>query len=318
MFPALVRSCLVASCLVGVQLVFPIPASAGPDDGDGQITVTPGDAFGEMEPPRVDMGAEYRSTGGRPGERTTGRAGVTGASEESPACTIESITRMAGATNHPKTVAAMRNLFGEYYLGSRGGDTSKTFLLVCNGTPAGWLNGTGRPAQGSGDILPSAAELAERARRELVLPLPEPGMSPRVRLRDGRWATLVREPTWVWVDPGVWRERSKRVRVGPVWAEVSARPRSLRFTAMGRVLSCAGAGTPYERLYGVHAASPDCGLRFARSSGGAAVSAVYEITWSVSWRGSTGGTREGGELPDMVSRASESVVVAEAQSLRSR
>lgn len=329
----LMRSALrsaIAGAAVGVFLVVGVLGVAYADehDGSGQVTVDPVHPWSRTQPPKVRIDATYGVRSSDLGERVSGSgdtsAAMSGTSSGSdgggsgPTCRMERPSGM-GFVSRSTTPKEMRRYFPDLYMGSRGGDESKVFIARCSDGSLGWVTGDGAGAgPGGSAVLPSAAELAERARRELVLPLPEPGMSPRVRLRDGRWATLVREPTWVWVDPGVWRERSKRVRVGPVWAEVTASPRSLRFTAMGRVLSCAGAGTPYERSYGVHAASPDCGLRFARSSGGAAISAVYEITWSVSWRGSTGGTREGGELPDMVSRASESVVVAEAQSLRSR
>lgn len=313
----------------------PVPiALAAPDDESdaGQVTVVPGDQLGWHESPRVRMEAQYSrgssgsgdASGASPTQTSGGSAGSGGGS--GPACTYEPITQFAGETNHPRTADALHQLVPELYLGSRGGDESQAFRVSCGGAGGGWVvgDGAGGPGAPGGAgptvVLPTPGELAERARRQLVLPLPAPGLSPKMRLDDGREATLVNENTWVWTDPGVWGERTERVRVGPVWAEVTARPKRMRFdSGMRQRVTCDGPGTPYDRSYGMHAASPDCGLVYGRSSEGmpnGETRAEYAITWSVSWRGSTGATDEGGELPDMISRASESFVVAEAQSLR--
>ncbi|MBA0127268.1 hypothetical protein H0B56_17090 [Haloechinothrix sp. YIM 98757] len=145
-------------------------------------------------------------------------------------------------------------------------------------------------------------------------------MSPEVTLTDGRTATMVREHTWLWVDSEAWTEQSARVSAGPVWAEAVAVPRRLTVEwSTGERTSCAGPGTPYDRSYGMHEPSPDCGLRLTQSTyglPGEQAEVEYAITWSVRWQGSDGASDEGGELATMVSRASEHVVVAEAQSLR--
>lgn len=314
------------------------PHAAGePPDGDdesGQVTVTPGDHFGRADRPRVWMDAEYgkRSTGrgdgsaGSEGRSSAGPASsASGAGGSGPTCRVEPITSLAGLKSHPKTADAMRQVFPDMYMGSRGGDESKAYNMFCSDGSGGWIVGDGAGSQGGSGgggpvVVPTPGELAERARRQLTLPLPTPAMSPKARLNDGREATLVQENTWLWTDPGVWAEHTERVQVGPVWAEVTAKPRSMRFdSGMGQTVTCDGPGTPYERSYGMHAASPDCGLRFTRASDampGGQTTAEYAITWSVSWTGSTGASSEGGELPDMISRASESFAVAEAQSLR--
>lgn len=315
---------------VGLLLTWgTVPAVGDPQEPDesGQIVVVPGDPYaGEIQPPRVRMEASYSKRSSETGSTSRGGpASAVAAGGSGPACTFEPITKLAGETNHPKTVEALHQLFPEMYVGSRGGDESKAFTVTCGGIGQGWVVGTGEPADIAGGggpavVLPTPGELAERARQQLQLPLPAPGRSPKFRLRDGRSATLVQENTWIWTDPGVWEEQSQRVRVGPVWAEVTARPTRMRFdSGMGQRISCDGPGTRYERLYGMHAASPDCGVVYTHSSDGmpnGETTAEYAITWSVSWRGSTGTTYEGGELPDMISRASESFVVAEAQSLR--
>ncbi|WP_231104863.1 hypothetical protein [Haloechinothrix halophila] len=310
-----------------------MPVSADPHDPDesGQVTVMPGDPYsGEIEPPRVHLDAEYGKHSTGVGDVVTGgpssgaaRVGNGSGSGSGPTCRVERASG-AGFAQVSSSPEEMRQYFPDLFMGSRGGDESEVFIMRCSDGSTGWIVGDGAGSGTGGTsavALPSPVELAERARRQLVLPLPSPGMSPKVELADGRDATLVNENTWVWTDPGVWEERTERVQVGPVWAEVTARPTSMRFTSgMGQSVTCAGPGTPYDRSYGMHAASPDCGLRFTRSSESmpdGETTAEYAIRWSVSWRGSTGASGEGGELPDMISRASESFVVAEAQSLRS-
>lgn len=329
----LMRSVLrsvIPGAVAGVVLVGVGAGVAHADDHDdsGQVTVNPVHPWSRTEPPKVRMDATYRWRSTDSGEHAsssgdTSAAMSGGGGGSGPTCTVEppSGTGFVSPSSSPKE---MRRYFPELYMGSRGGDESTVSIVRCSDGSIGWVTGgSADAAPGGRAVLPTPGELAERARQMLVLPLPTPGMSPKLRLDDGREATLVRENTWVWTDPGVWAERSERIQVGPVWAEVTARPRSMRFdSGMGQSVICDGPGTPYDRhSHGMHAASPDCGLRFTRSSEAmpdGETTAVYAITWSVSWRGSTGESGEGGELPDMISRASESFVVAEAQSLRER
>jgi hypothetical protein len=317
---------------VSVAMAHPALGEPPPDDDSGQITVTPGDSLGWNNPPRVRMDAEYGKRSTRSGDRSTGylgtgagSAGSTGTSAKSgsssgPTCTVERPSG-GGFAQPSSSPEEMRKYFPDLYMGSRGGDESKVYITRCSDGSTGWVTGDGADAGGGGGrpvvVLPTPAELAERARQQLKLPLPAPGMSPKVRLDDGRDATLVRENTWLWVDHGDWSAQSERVQVGPVWAEVTARPKELRVeTTTGESLRCDGPGTPYRRSYGMHAASPDCGLRFERAA--EETTGEFQIVWSVSWKGSTGASDEGGELPTMISRASETFTVAEAQSLRAR
>ncbi|GAA5121470.1 hypothetical protein [Haloechinothrix salitolerans] len=312
----------VTAMLVAV-LMLPTGGSALADhdsDESGQVTVVPGDHFRIAESPSVRMTAQY---GLRESESDASRAGsgtpAAASSRSAPVCTFEPIPSVGGVTGE-KTVEALKAMMPDLYLGSRGGDESQAFAVRCADASGGWVVGTGAAGGNPVAVLPDPAELAERARQRLVLPMPTPRISPRLTLADGRAATLVNEHTWIWTDPDDWTTQSQRVQVGPVWAEVTARPTRIRFdSGMGHRIACEGPGTPYDRSYGLHAPSPDCGLVFRRSTYGMPdeqTTAEYAISWSVSWRGSTGATDEGGELPDMISRTTESFAVAEAQSLR--
>ncbi|ASR39411.1 hypothetical protein BAY61_18190 [Prauserella marina] len=152
------------------------------------------------------------------------------------------------------------------------------------------------------------------------LPLPVPEHSPDVRLPDGRDAVVVGEHTWIWTDPDVWQPVVERVQVGAVWAEVTAVPVGMTIdSGTGGSTSCSGPGTPYDRSYGLHTPSPDCGFVYTRSSLGQPndhVTAEWAIRWVVTWVGSDGSTDLGGDFPEMSSRATASFVVAEVQALR--
>lgn len=197
----------------------------------------------------------------------------------------------------------------------------RLYQQVCDGL-AGQYQWFGPDRPGVPAVaLPTAGELAREAYAQLRLPGPTPDHSPDLRLADGRSAVLVGEHTWVWTDLSRFRLQSRRLQVGPVWAEVAAVPVGLSFDPGNgdAVVSCSGPGTAFvASRYTAHSPSPTCGYVYSRSSAGwpgGVVTAEYGITWRVRWTGSTGSTPEGGQLPDMTSRTTTSFAVAEAQAL---
>ncbi|MCO1575185.1 hypothetical protein M8C13_05350 [Crossiella sp. SN42] len=299
-----------AVAVLAVVLAFATasPAWAGADR-DSPITVVPGDLFGHIGAPTVDLGATAPGQPGRPGRGASAPGGRGG---PAPVCTY---TRAAHSPSE------MFGKYREWHAGSLGGDGKVAYTRTCNGMTSGWVTGpTPAPGAAPVPILPNPAELAARAYEQLVLPLPVPRLSPDVHLGDGRRATVVGEHTWLWTEPRVWRPQVERVQAGPVWAEVTATPTALSFdSGMGQNRSCTGPGTPYTRAAGLHAASPDCDFVYPRSTHGqpgGQVRTRFAITWSVSWTGSTGTAPAGGRLPEMVSRAELPLAVVEAQALR--
>jgi len=277
---------------------------AAAQPSDGQIVVVPGDQYGVAAPPNVGIGVAAPGQAGIPGHGVGGASAAGGGPP--PVCDYTL------ASQTPEQMAAQ---LPDWNAGSIGGDGRAVYYKKCGGRLFGWVTGPG-----VGPVLPTPEQLAAQAYDQLVLPLPVPRHSPDVRLADGRSATLVGEHTWIWTEPGVWSPWSKRAEVGPVWAEVTARPQTLVFdSGLTGTRSCAGPGTPYARSYPMHAASPDCDFVYPRSSYGLAgdqVTAGYAITWRVDWVGSTGSAPAGGSLPTMTSRASATFAVAEAQALR--
>ncbi|WP_329462065.1 hypothetical protein [Streptomyces sp. NBC_01431] len=170
--------------------------------------------------------------------------------------------------------------------------------------PAGEVPGKG------GDAGPAPAVVAQQAVQELVLPDPVIRMNP-----DQGHAQLVRVPTWMWLDRGMWQPVSKTVSVPGVSVTATAIPRTAAWVmGDGATVVCAGAGTPYVATYAADSASPDCGHTYLRSSAGLpgeAYTVSVSVTWDVEWHG--GGRR--GVVPGLVTRAQVPLRVAEAQAL---
>lgn len=273
----------------------------------GQIIVNPLDPAGRYNPPTVNLGAQSPGSAGQPGGGETQPAG-TGAGSGGPVCTY----------------TQQDDAWGNRYSQLEGFGPMKPgqhiYEKVCNGLMTGWVfMGPVAPAA----PVPTPAQLAQQAYRQLQLPLPTPRHSPDLTLGNGAPSVVVGEHTWVWTDPQTFVPQSKRVQVGAVWALVTATPTGLGFDPGNGdpAITCAGVGTPYDpSRFGPHDASPDCDYVYTRSSYGLPgdqVRATYSITWHVTWTGSTGTGSVGGVLPDLRSQANALMAVAEVQALRS-
>jgi hypothetical protein len=217
------------------------------------------------------------------------------------------LRRLPSATGGSESPALLSSLFGQ----------------VCDGVTVGyaWLGSGVGAAAGGRVVRPTPGQLARDAYAELRLPAPSPEHSPDLRLADGRAAVLVGEQTWVWTNRSRFQIRSRRIQAGPVWAKVTATPVALSFDPGdgAPVLACAGPGTPFVAGRDpAHAASPTCNYQYQQSSAdkpGGVVAAEWGITWNVHWTGAAGAATAGGQLPDMTSRTTTALAVAEAQAL---
>ncbi len=159
--------------------------------------------------------------------------------------------------------------------------------------------------------------LARQARSRLPLPAPTARRSP---VGDA----LVNLPTWWWVDPSTSTPLSQRTEVGPIWAEVSARPvRTVWEPGDGSPpLVCAGAGTPYDPLRAPEGQSSDCSHSYLHSSAAEPqqglspndrfFAVTVTVFWQVSWTGAGGA---GGSLPELSRPGSFPLRVTERQTL---
>lgn len=273
--------------LVAVALNTMLLPLAPAVSAQGDVVVTPGDQDGLYGSPTIDLGAMSSSkppSSGRPGT--------------------------------PGSVVPKRPPGGSVPLGLS--------WLPLDGGPEGFtvVPQLGIPdfTEESPPALPSPGTLALQAAERLRLPLPTPSHSPDIRFPDGRSGTVVGEHTWFWTTSADWRPHTERVQAGPVWAEVTATPVRLAIEPGNAQppVACAGPGTPYDRSYGVHAASPDCGVLYERSSAtepGEQVRVRWSITWHLSWHGFDGTAPTGGTLSPITSRADKELVVVEAQAL---
>ncbi len=155
---------------------------------------------------------------------------------------------------------------------------------------------------------PSAAQLAEQARSQLLLP------SPRIQANP-MGAQLVTLPTWLWLDPAGWGPRSATAEVPGVSVTAVARPTSVSWSmGDGTSVTCPGQGTPFPPGGDPRAASPDCGHTY-RGSSASQSGQAFPVTATVHWVITWSGAGQGGTFPDMTTTATTRLRVAEAQAL---
>lgn len=310
---------IVALTAVAVLAAGGPGSAAWAQDGPGVI-VQPGDPSGQYGSPSIGLGVTSPgspgSSGGHhadPGRGRSGSGPPNGVGDTGPALPSWCPNRSCSADMGPSPGGPPLPLpGGNGYLCALPQNQG-----LCQEPPP---EPPGAPPPP--DAPPSPAVLAQQAAGQLRLPLPSPQHSPDLRLRDGRAATLVGEHTWFWTNQVDWHPDTARVQAGPAWAEATATPVRLSMQPGGGAapVSCTGPGTPYQRQFGLHAASPDCDVVYTRSSldqPAGQTTAGWTITWQVTWRGGMGPTpSESGLLPVMTSQAQARFAVAEAQSLR--
>jgi hypothetical protein len=161
--------------------------------------------------------------------------------------------------------------------------------------------------QASDALLPSPAELAQMARRQLRLPAPRIAASPA-------GDQLVNLPTWLWVSDG-WGPLSATASVPGVSVTAVARPTSVSWSlGDGSTVTCTGPGTPFRVGSDPRSVSPDCGHTYRSSSAhqpGEAFPVSATVHWTVRWSGAG----QGGTFPDMTTTGDAAFRVAESQAL---
>ncbi|QFZ18482.1 hypothetical protein [Saccharothrix syringae] len=156
-------------------------------------------------------------------------------------------------------------------------------------------------------LLPSPAELAQMARKQLRLPTPTIAANPA---RD----QLVNLPTWMWLSGG-FGPVSATASVPGVSVTATATPTSVTWSmGDGSTVTCTGAGTPYTSATDPKAPSPDCGHVYRRSSAGQAGQA-FPVTATVHWTVTWSGAGQGGTFPEMTTTGNADFRVAESQAL---
>lgn len=159
--------------------------------------------------------------------------------------------------------------------------------------------------------------LALQAESSIRLPLPSVNVSPSP-------FTVVNLPTWLWVDPTIWRPYVASASAGGITAIATATPVSVMWsTGDGGSTTCTGPGAPYRTEVPASEQSPSCSYTYRESSAGqaspdgdpndAAFVLRASVTWEVRWQAM--GTTGGGELPDLVTSSTSRLRVEQIQSI---
>jgi hypothetical protein len=149
---------------------------------------------------------------------------------------------------------------------------------------------------------PGPQLLADEAVKALRLPLPA------IRVSPAPTNQMVFVPTWVWLGPESWGNRSATASVPGMSLTATATPVKLILSTAGQSVTCLGSGTAWTPDRDAAAASPTCGVTYG-TPGSFALQAT--VTWNVSWAG--GGVA--GTAPAMTTTASMNLRVSEAGGL---
>lgn len=287
---------LVVAFLLGAGVGLPNGAAAA---GPGDPVVT-GGKRGTVKTVITNPGAPGSSTGGVPAKKT----GTTGGGGVAPP-----VVRFDdGSYSVGGDVGVGCFIERAPELDQPGPPVREAYRRSCDeGTLAA---GTGQIIyRGAGSPPPvqvTPAQLAQQAVGELQLPDPVASLSPDPATHPYQ---LVQLPTWFAVDD--WAPRTQRTELGPVFAEVTARPVSTVFDGGdgSEAARCPRQGVQWQAsLPEDYAASCQFTYRRATERTTATISIVWEITWTGS-----GGT--GGVLPDIVTSSSQDLTVYERQVL---
>jgi hypothetical protein len=146
--------------------------------------------------------------------------------------------------------------------------------------------------------------VAQQAESRLALPALAIRMSPV-------GAQLIRLPTWLWLDSGVWAARSAAAAVPGVSVTATATPtRVMWSTGDGATVTCTGPGTPWQVGDNPAAASPTGGHTYLQGSAGAP-GGVFTVTATVSWSVGWVGGGQTGVLPASTTTTAAPVRVAQ-------
>jgi hypothetical protein len=214
---------------------------------------------------------------------------------------------------------------GCYYQRAMGDDLELAELLGGKVTPPGywyvgacgdpltnwWPAGFTRYAVFGPD--PGIDLLAHEAIKRLRLPAPQIHASP-----DAGASQVVFVPTWLWVEPGTFTQRSATASLGGLSVTAVAKPIKASWeTGDGATVICRGGGTAWVPGTDPAAVSPDCGHTYtttSRSQSGGKYTLRATITWDISW---SGGGQTGAE-PALTSTSSVQVLVSEASAVTTR
>ncbi len=208
----------------------------------------------------------------------------------------------------------------EFIPDNNGNDGKGLYLKECPGQPPEMVYLPGAGNGGAGAAPPAGAPgapavpvvtpgmLAQDVLNTLVLPAPEASVNPDATTADG--FTLVNLPTWWWIE-NAGQPLTQRTALGPVWAEVTARPVGSSFDG-GEGESaewCDGPGIAWRE--GLSEEEPSA-CRYTYRRAAEHYDATVTLHWQVSWVGSGGA---GGTFPEMTTSTTVPMRVYERQAV---
>ncbi|GAA4174541.1 hypothetical protein GCM10022251_74170 [Phytohabitans flavus] len=156
---------------------------------------------------------------------------------------------------------------------------------------------------------PSRDLLADQAVRRLRLPAPLIEVNPRPPAPQ-----VVFVPTWLWVDPGSWVERSATASAGGLTISATATPATVVWSmGDGQQVTCHGPGTRWRSGMDPSLRSPSCGHTYTAAPPSGTYPVRATVTWQISWSG--GG--ESGTRPALTTTAQAQLRVVQAGALNS-
>lgn len=140
-----------------------------------------------------------------------------------------------------------------------------------------------------GTTIIGAAELADRAVRELPIRYATPQTSPAIAIDH-----LVGIDTWMWVDPAFWQPVSATAGIPGLAVTATATPERVEWDmGDGTVVTCDGPGTPFDDALPEAVQSTDCSHLFQDRG---AYTASATVTWTIAWTATDG---DSGTLADV-------------------
>jgi hypothetical protein len=271
--------------------------------GSCQITVTTPGTPGTTPSPSQGSGSGSSGSGGGSGATATPSPEYTIVNGECVYAADPTYTPIAGETTHTGEK-------GAWYLETcpdaikLGGNPNRPIATTTQQDV--WLTNPPPAAL----IQPTPAQLADRARNNLVLPKPVIGSNPPVG--SPQWVGI---PTWSFLPASMWTSVSAKAEVPGMSVTATATPVSVTWDyGDGTSATCAGPGTPFASGTDPKASSPDCGHTY-RTSSGTAPGGKYQVSATITWQVTWAGTGGNGVLNGLATTATVPVTVLQSQAI---
>ncbi len=253
----------------------------------------------------------------------TARVGVTSASSSPGSSRTPAAPYRDGGASGPSCIYVPVELAASagFDLAPGGPTPGAWYFLKCGG-PAGidevdWVPTEASAATPAAVIAHTPTAAAEQAAASIRLP------SPSIQINPVAFS-LVNLPTWLAINPDIWRVDQATATAGGVTATAVATPESVSWNmGDGGVVQCNGPGTHFNPNLAADLQSPSCSYTYRRSSesepssdgdpNDGAFTVTATVTWKVTW--TAVGADGGGILPSLHTATTTTVRVEQIESV---